>query len=212
MIPILINNRDLLNPVKNLVEYFLDVPEAEIVLADNASTYPPLLDWYKSCPVEVHHLGGNFGPRAAQRLITHRTDVKYFFMCDPDLDFTGVPKDFLQVFVEALEMNAEIHGVGVSLRMDDLPDTPSAISAKRIEPPATIRDEYWFSQGCDTAGVLRRFTWGGSYAGLRSAKHVVRHLPWYHSDSNRPPDFQWFLDNCDPQGTVYTAAYKYKCT
>lgn len=45
MIPILINNRDLLTTVRKQIGFFHNVPDCYIVLCDNDSTYPPLREW-----------------------------------------------------------------------------------------------------------------------------------------------------------------------
>jgi hypothetical protein len=47
-----------------MVEYLQRVPNALPIVVDNDSTYPPLLEWYKTCDCEVILLGVNSGPRA----------------------------------------------------------------------------------------------------------------------------------------------------
>jgi hypothetical protein len=211
-IPVLINNRDLLDSVRKQVEFFLTISNAHIMLADNASTFPPLLDWYAtSCPITIHHLGGNCGPRGAQRLLAELDfDYSYFFMVDPDLDFDGVPADFLESLKDGLDKYPSAQGAGVSLRVDDLPDTPDANRGRETEARYHRKtlDDQFFEADCDTAGVLRRRNWTGGYEGIRNRTAVVRHLPWYHTDEDRPDDFRWFLRHCNPQGTYYTAIVK----
>ena len=48
MIPVLINNRDILSSVQEQIHFFQRCPEARIILIDNASTYHPLRQWYNS--------------------------------------------------------------------------------------------------------------------------------------------------------------------
>jgi hypothetical protein len=46
-IRVIINNRDMLSWPKAMLEYLENVPNIIPVIIDNASTYPPLLEWYQ---------------------------------------------------------------------------------------------------------------------------------------------------------------------
>jgi glycosyltransferase involved in cell wall biosynthesis len=52
---VVINNRNRLTTTKNMVEKLLQLnPDEQIIIIDNGSTYPPLLEWYKTINVEVY--------------------------------------------------------------------------------------------------------------------------------------------------------------
>ena len=187
---------------------------------------PMSCDYY--CPPIVHRWE-NCGPRAACRLVNQMRDewtrqgVEFYATTDSDLDLSGVPADALRQFVELLSMNRGIVKVGCALRLDDLSDTPQGRLARESEAkhwhiPSidTPRRIQAYHSDIDTTFAVYRLNppWDGSYGpSVRIAgEYTARHLPWYHTDENRPPDYQWYLDHCDPQGTFYTAAEKAKCT
>lgn len=232
MIPILINNRDLLDSPRELIKFFRQIPHAYVVLCDNASTYQPLRKWYKSIqlddkyydrglvrwvlnpgcspdydqPHELFLFPDNRGPRAADNVRTFLNfKFDYYFLCDPDLDFMDVSLDFLEHLTHGFHKNTQ--GVGVSFRLDDLPPGKMRDYVLTVEKPY-IPGSGFYKAGCDTAGVMRRSVpvWDGGYEGIRSANVIVRHRPWYFTPENPPPpDFQWYFDHADPSGTVYTS-------
>ena len=62
-IPVYINNRDRLTSTKALTEWLLRAGTKNIVILDNDSTCPPLLEWYKSLPEGTEVVRqGNLGP------------------------------------------------------------------------------------------------------------------------------------------------------
>ena len=45
---VVINNRNRLTTTRNMVEKLLSLnPDEHIIIIDNESTYPPLLEWYE---------------------------------------------------------------------------------------------------------------------------------------------------------------------
>lgn len=275
MIPILINNRDLLGTVVKQVRFFNQIPHTLVCIIDNASTYPPLLDWYAAGHVVLDkpNLAGsgihlrclqyldppldspegflkvnlfimpeNRGPRASSiipPLIPW--DYTHYFQSDADLDYTGIDGgQMLNDLLHAFDIFPDIHGAGVSLRIDDLPPTQLAEYARYVEAGnwnLTEPSSNYYLAPCDTAGVLRRRhpNWNGDHSGVRSARHIARHIPWYFvgpdwscptcgrtiPDFIRlegapvcddcctirlvPSDFTHFYVNASPAGTCYTA-------
>lgn len=192
----------------------------------------PVLD---DCPDELILFPDNRGPRGTQSIIHELEPHDYYFMSDADMDYTGIDPTFLDDLRLGLDSCPEMDGVGVSIRLDDLPQTPMGDYARHVEE-ANWGQQYTLDDGdepvfyyapCDTAGVLRRTkpNWLGGYTGLRSVKHVARHLPWYMVDEKwmcpkcngdkqctlcenvtlQPPDFQHFYANASPRGTTYTS-------
>ena len=62
--PVIITVRDRLTYLKQLVEWLESVGQNEIWLCDNASTYPPLVEFLKSTKHNVVRNGYNLGHRA----------------------------------------------------------------------------------------------------------------------------------------------------
>ena len=63
-IPIIINNYNRLTMLKKLIDSLTSRGYTNIVILDNQSTYPPLLEWYAECQFEVIRLPKNYGFKA----------------------------------------------------------------------------------------------------------------------------------------------------
>lgn len=229
MIPVIINNRDI-HP-RNIVRHCQRMDGAEVWLIDNASTFPQTIRYRDSPPSPLNVVRWqNTGPRAACKLVNRmreewtRQGVEFYATTDSDLDLTGVPSDALKFFAGILGANRNFVKVGCALRLDDLPDTPQGRLARKSE--AKHNHHSWplhngiaYNADIDTTFAVYRLNppWDGSYGpSARIAEwhwpnrcdYTARHVPWYHTDENRPPDYQWYLDHCDPTGTFYTAMEK----
>lgn len=63
-IPIIINNFNRLTTLCLLIEALEKRGYSNIYIIDNASTYPPLLEYYNKCPYTVFRLTENLGFKA----------------------------------------------------------------------------------------------------------------------------------------------------
>ena len=64
-IPVIINNRNLFTWPKAMVERIKEYDGVgEIIIVDNDSTYPPLLEWYATNPCRIERLNKNIGVAA----------------------------------------------------------------------------------------------------------------------------------------------------
>jgi hypothetical protein len=177
---------------------FLSNTGCEVILIDNNSTYPPLLEWYKSCPYELWLLEkneGHFGPWKTG-IIDRYTD-RYYIVTDHDLDLSMVPPDYVSFLKKGLDNNPDVVKSGLSLRIDDLPDNPFAKEAHDWELKfwQTPRDRDGFYQSTlDTTFALydRERGWGefpgGSpsndkfFSAVRApSPYTARHLLWYET-------------------------------
>jgi hypothetical protein len=195
-IPIYINNFNWLSPVERLAAFFDNVSGTELTIVDNASTYPPLLDWYERCCYRVVRLGDNCGPYApwdagvVMAPDEHRAQYSsaYYVVSDPDLSLESCPLDLVDVLVEGWSRYPFVSKVGVSLEIDDLPTTsPLAEGVKGWESQfwRDRRDDEFFDAAIDTTLALyqvdvpfaRVKETGNS---LRTDRpYTARHLPWY---------------------------------
>jgi hypothetical protein len=159
---------------------------AEILIVDNASTYAPLLAWYKTCPYRVIRLP-NVGHTAAwlpQVQAAIETDL--YVVSDPDLDLSGVPPDALQHLADLLLKYPAQGKVGLSLEINDYtPDLPFYPINAHIEA------SYWRAPPLDDVALLAPVdTTFAMYhkhimseyriCGCRTLRpYTARHLPWY---------------------------------
>ena len=55
-VPIIINNRDRLTTLRNMINSLQNMGYKNLYIIDNESTYPPLLSYYKNdCPAKIFY-------------------------------------------------------------------------------------------------------------------------------------------------------------
>ena len=59
-VPIFINNYNRLTTLTQLIDALVSRGYTNITILDNQSTYPPLLDYYKTTPHKVHRYKKNY--------------------------------------------------------------------------------------------------------------------------------------------------------
>ena len=209
-IPILINSRDRLTWTCELAEWCRELPDARVVVCDNDSSYPPLLDWLDKLEqtrgeaIEVVRFGENAGPRGPWRVPLG--DADYFVVTDHDMGMTGVPHNVLDVLRWSLDEFPELVKSGLAHRLDDLPETAVTELARSTE--ARFWKEgfeaggcEWFHADIDTTFAMYRVGKGpvGNYGpALRLAgDYQCRHLSWYVTDPMSEEEW-YYLDHINP--------------
>jgi hypothetical protein len=172
-----------------------------VVLVDNDSAWPPMLDYLDETPHEVVRLETNAGHRAIwERDI--RPDLRNagpFVVTDPDvLPDPECPADTLRHLATLLDRYPRVAKVGLGLHIDDLPE-----DSARSWDVYDWEQQFWeneiapavFSAPVDTTFALYRPGAGPQIEpALRvGAPYMARHLPWYY-DSDLP----------DPEDLFYT--------
>ncbi len=193
-VPVVINNHDRLTPLRLLIDWLERAGMRNIIVLDNASTYPPLLDYYRSLSHRVVY-EANLGPYALWHSALWR-EVRddYYIYTDSDVVPTDdCPKDAVAFLHDALQRHLPYHKAGLGLRIDDLPES-YAKKSDVIE----WESQYWqhplggdiYLARVDTTFALYRpWASGGWWArALRSGgNYVAKHLPWYE-DSAHPTE------------------------
>lgn len=186
--PVLIASRDRLSPLRELVSWLERCGQAEIVIVDMMSTYPPLLDWLATCSHRVEHLKQDIRPQGffEAGIVDKYCKGRYFALTDPDVvpDET-CPLDALSFFEDLLNRYPKRRKAGFGLRLDDIP-------ASFEHRDFLIRGEgvYWqrevepgvYDANIDTTFALYRPTIDHHVERfcLRTGPpYVARHLPWY---------------------------------
>ena len=198
-----------------MVEYLLRLPDCAVTIVDNASTYPPLLEWYDGdCPVEVLRQRRNGGPRAAEAAARGEAAAgRDYVITDCDLDLSGVPLDVLDVLRGGLDQYPDVCKAGLSLEIEDLPEDGLVSRHVRILESghwASRRDGQFFDAAIDTTFALRRPGRGACVYGpaLRADRpYTARHVPWYISPATLTDEDRYCLAHQDPRyahGTVYS--------
>jgi predicted O-methyltransferase YrrM len=212
-IPVFINNFNRLTSTRDLASWIATLPGAEAIILDNASDWPPVLDWYERCPFEVRRLGGNLGHRAPWICgAVSGVRASHYVVTDADLSMSACPADVLAVLQDGLTRFPWATKAGVGLEIDDIPaEYPSR------ELILDIERRYWsdrlnarfFRAAIDTTFALYRAGEDPPCGpALRSDRpYVARHLPWYVCPGRLDEEERNYLRTADTRfssGTAHT--------
>ena len=162
VIPVYINARNLVTPLRRMVGYLKRIPNARVIIVDNDSTWSPLLEWYDSaeCDVEVIRTGINGGKFGwAAHLLDHAAlGVEKYVVTDSDLILDDIPLDVLDVLARGLDANPNVTKIGLSLDLDSIPpDYQFAARVKDWESQFwNVRRGSFWNSGIDTTFSMRR--------------------------------------------------------
>ena len=192
-IPVYINSRDRESTVRNMVEWLLSAGTTRVIIMDNNSTYPKLLEYYKNLParVELHKFPANHGPWSFWTAYLHLQQRTPYVVTDSDLEFaTECPKDLLHKMYSLLNRFPTSLKVGPGLKIDDVPDDEALYSGwdrkgeqhfwtKRFNGEA-------FNAPIDTTFALYpvgKYISGDYLKGYQNLRmdspYLMRHMPWY---------------------------------
>lgn len=204
-VPIIINNFNRLRYLESLISSLTSRGYNNIYILDNQSTYPPLLEYYKTCPFKVIHLGANLGYKALWVSgLFDRFKNTYYVYTDSDMEISpDCPDDFIQHFIDILRKYPLSQKVGFGLRLDDLPDHFS-----NKEKVINHESQFWvnevesglFRAAIDTTFALYRpFCKGvaNRYAEVYRTgyPYLIRHLPWYVDTNNMSEEELYYVSN-----------------
>lgn len=195
---------------KDLAEYMSDTG-CEVILIDNNSTYPPLLEWYNTAPYKIHRFKEN---RLAfdfwYKDVLKDYDCRYYIVTDPDLDISHIPKNYIEILFKGLKSNPDKWKSGFSLEINDLPDnefTTTIIEWEKMFWNAPTDENGFYRADLATTFALydRERKVENYYSGVRSPRpYTAKHLPWYLTEEKilNNPEELFYLKNCHSNGWV----------
>lgn len=200
-IKVLLINRNLLTTLQHTLNFLRKEPRVEIHILDQESTYPPLLQFYKTISEKVHY-SKNEGPYSAWHYRYNQLRKDYFIVADTDCTYDNVPDDWLDVMLHTINEPSSPK-VGFSLEIDDLPDTDIGKQAYKHE------SKYWenkidlgWDAHVDTTFALYRANMAFSYDAIRLDRpYCIKHKPWYLDKSCIPKEWRYYLDNANGLST-----------
>lgn len=185
-IPIIVNCRDILGTTRALVSWLELAGHRNIVLLDNASTFPPMLEWLERSPHRVIYLGENLGPYALWTDFPELEKLRrsFFVLTDPDvLPLPTCPHDLIELLAHGLAHNAGAPKAGPGLYLEDLPGTfdPDTLAWERSlqDHAHPIGEMFWNSMIDTTFALYRPHAERGLPALRCRSPYMFRHLPWY---------------------------------
>lgn len=203
-IKVVINNRNRLTTTKNMVEKLLSLnPDEQIIILDNGSTYPPLLEWYQGINDRVEvRMGKNEGHLALWAIGLDRELGEHFVYTDSDLELNpDFPKNWKEIMLDLI-YKYDIKKVGLALEVGDLPDF------YRYKNQVVRNEGRWwlteveqgvFLADTDTTFALMVNNGHNEYKSVRVAKNgfTCRHMPFYVDLSNLSEEEKYYLDHHD---------------
>lgn len=204
-IPIIINNYNRLFFLKKLIDSLNRRGYYNIYIIDNNSTYPPLLEYYDTCPFKIFRLEYNAGYLALWKTgLFKQFERSYYVYTDSDMQIeTFCPDDFMQKFISIMQKYPFSQKVGFGIRIDDLPDCFE--NKKQV---IEWENQYWKKEVCqgvylaqiDTTFALYRPFNGGPansrYETYRTGfPYLIKHLPWYINSSNLDEEEKYYINS-----------------
>lgn len=190
-------NRNLLTTLKSTVDFLSKEPRVEVVVYDQQSTYPPLLEYYKTQNVIYNTENG--GPYSVWKLPNVNDD--YYIVADSDCTYEGVPDNWLDVMLESLK-EVGLPKVGFALSVNDLPDNPVANEAKELELRYRLkRCRHGWLSSIDTVFCLYRPKSEFSYNAIKLfPPYEIKHVPWY-LDETMSDEWKYYLEHASKIST-----------
>jgi hypothetical protein len=211
-IPVFIICRDRVTTLSKLVARLERAGQTRIVLVDNSSTYPPLLDYLSSTTHNVLRTGRNDGPSSPWTSGLVSSCDGPFIVTDPDLvPDDSCPDDFVAALVDALDVLKPrgIVKVGMGLRVDDLPPTSIGNSVRDWEAPRFWtrvighgpRGEPWYDAAVDTTFAIykphARYDAGCAKAVRLGPPYLMRCDPWYERPESISDEERYYCEHAD---------------
>ena len=212
-VPIFINARDRLGVMKQLIDWLLDAGYRKLIILDNDSTYPKLLEYYseleKNSSVKIVQLKKNLGYKALWKsniLEKMKISTPYVYT-DPDVvPVENCPKDFVRNLYEILNTHREFRKVGTALVWEDITFYDKSFwqrTEKNFEEQAKINQTFGYAN-VDTTFALYSNTRNYSLRfSLRTMGDLrCKHLPWYFDYDNLPDDEKYYITHADSSSSV----------
>lgn len=193
--PIFLISFNRLEALLQVIAWLERAGYSNIHIIDNASTYPPLVAYLETSPHHVHRMPKNYGHLVLwdSGRFDDIINRQNFVLSDCDiLPDSDCPANVVEQLAAVLSRYANFTKVGLSLRIDDLPDHYS-LKAKVLEWEAP----FW--QHPLEGGTLYEAALDTTFAyyrpGIRpkdqrwwrsirtAAPLTARHLPWYANTS-----------------------------
>ena len=207
-IPIFINARDRVGVLRKLINWLLNAGYRNLIILDNNSTYPKLLEYYSKLEedsrVKVVLLKKNLGYKAlwlSNILEDMKISTPYVYT-DPDvLPIDECPKDFMKRLIELLDSNHEIRKVGLSLLWEDITiDNKEKFRRTQFDffKRGYIGDNVSYANIDTTFALYSNLRIYSLRFSLRTyGDFRLRHLPWYFNYKKLPEDEKYYLEHAD---------------
>lgn len=206
--PVVINNFNRFSMLQKLIESLEKRGYYNIYIIDNASTYPPLLEWYRKCGYPVYMLNRNAGYLSIWETGIYKQFTDSFFAyTDSDLEICPeCPDDFMEYFIGLLKRHPSYLKAGFSLKIDDLPER-----YRNRDKVIEWESQFWtrkvkgeenvYNAPIDTTFAVYRPFFKGEVVDFKfnymraGFPYSARHLPWYVDSSSLSEEERYYVEH-----------------
>lgn len=199
--PIFLTNMNRLTTTKKMVEdLFRMNSNADITIIDNASTYPPLLEWYKEIEEDVkiirHDI--NRGPWCFfYSYISSKVNSDYYVYSDADLELNpNMPNNWQEIMFDVIKRwNRK---ASLALKLSDIPEGKlknQILNHQNICWYKTEKSDEYLAI-TDMTFTMDAKDKGYRYESIRLAGNFeCRHIPWYLDFDNISEEEIYYLNH-----------------
>lgn len=202
-IPVFLISYNRLSYVRQMVDQLEKYNIKNIYIIDNASTYPPLLNYYKKCGHKVFYMKENLG-----YMVFWKSDIflefrkNFYIVSDPDLEILDAcPNDFIEFMFYELYKNPDARKIGFSLKIDDILNNELSTDVINWEKKYYINynpASNLYKADIDTTFAIylpdQLATFHSFYEAYRTGfPYQVRHLPWYVTKDNLSDEDEFYF-------------------
>ena len=206
-VPVIINNFNRLESLRALVDWIQRLDgEKSIIILDNASTYPPLRDYYRALRasnLQVVYLGYNSGLQGIADAARELRSFRRYVVTDPDLvPYPDTPTDVLVRMDGLLDKYTRFNHVGASIEINDIPsayplkEEVVAWESKFWPPQAKRVGADGFEAAIDTTFAMYRS--GAETLQINPAMrldrpYTLKHVDWYIDPAHLTDEQRYYL-------------------
>jgi len=201
--PIYLTNMNRLTTTKKMVEDLFRLNgNAKINIIDNASTYPPLLEWYDEIKNDVNIIRQetNLGPWTFfYSGHAPKCTEDFYIYSDADLELNpNMPSNWQEIMMEYYKKYNR--KASLVLRLDDVPESKMK---KKIMNHQSVcwyptEEENVYKAITDMTFSFDAKSAGYRYESVRIGENFAcRHIPWYLDANNLPEEEKYYLDKLD---------------
>jgi hypothetical protein len=212
-IPVIINNRNRYTYLIKLIEWLEDAGMENIIILDNDSTYPKLLEYYDITKHRVVRLGENVGHLALWKSTVYdEFKWQHYIYTDPDVvPVASCPKDMPEYLLKQLKKYPSIEKIGLGLKIDDLPD-----HYRNKKEVIEWEKQFWkkivergiYDAGVDTTFALYRpYTNGAKWvapAYRTDEPYMAHHMPWYENTADPGEENLYYMKHARQGASHWT--------
>ncbi|MBI3520537.1 MAG: glycosyltransferase family 2 protein [Bacteroidetes bacterium] len=213
VVPIIINNRNRYTFLKLMVEQLSSFGYKHIYILDNDSSYPPLLEYYKTVNAKVIFLKQNVGYRALwETRIFEQFKNQYYVYSDPDILLQhDCPKDFVYQLYVKLNKYSGKEKAGVALKIDDLPDfyqhKQEAIKNELVYWTKQLEEDVYDAPVDTTLALYKPLAFGNAEEceAIRvGGRLAAQHLTWYLDSNHLSEEEVYYKSSIKQNTSVYS--------